>query len=386
MRPRRRRPGRCPRPTSRARARRRPPGRRRRAGWPRPARRRRPTGRMRSSTARPLRMSGWWSRWRGLRRGLAGPGPRTGSPATVSRRPPRESSSMPPEAKPPVASTTASAGSARTRAAWRTPTPVTRPEATSTPDGVRARARAGPRPRPAPSVSARCRRMPGTHGGTVGTSATGAPSSSWRSSHASAARSSPTTAGSSDGLARARCAGAARRPGVAARPGRRARARGPARPTSARPGAGRPADLDRARLDGAPRQVGAAEVLRHQAGIEVLERAQPHHGQAGSVAQVAGRDARGRERRRARRPDGRRQEHVAAGVAPVAQARDQLAEPLQRLAQRLGGEAGVGVVRAAGHEGGQGLRQARRRARARSRGRRWSPATGAGRRRPWRRP
>ena len=106
-----------------------------------------------SSTATPLRMSGWWSRWRGLRRGPPGAGPRTGSPATVSRRPPRESSS--------IAARREAAGGEHDGVGRQRPRPrrLAHPhaghaaEAPSTPDRVRARAPAGPRPRASAAVS-----------------------------------------------------------------------------------------------------------------------------------------------------------------------------------------------------------------------------------------
>ena len=286
-----RRRWRCPRPTSRATGS--APATSAPAAWRLAhtggAVRGRP-GASRSSTASPARISGWWSRWRGLRRGAPPGGPVTGSPATVSvqgavrveldaagreaargehhgvgrerpRRGPRRARSTPrhaPAARP------------------RRPPPT-------------GPARGGRPPRAGRSSSARCSRMPGTEGGRVGISddrrAEPLLQVVPRLAGALAGRAPPAAPRSR----RARAAAAARRASARAQ-GRvvERRGRAPAPATSARPGrADEAISSGRASTRRPVGQVGARQVVGQQRGEEVLQRAQPDDGEARSRAQVA---------------------------------------------------------------------------------------------------
>ena len=170
-----------------------------------------------------------------------------------------------------------------------------------------------------------------------------------------------------DGLPRLDARAAAPRPGVAARPGRRARARAPGRPRPrARAAPDQPTSTGRAST-APPGRSARLRFSATSAGIEVLERAQarPRPGgrrRAGRRRRsLAGASAVGRAAPTAVGSSMLRPGRRRSGASGTS-----LAEPLQGLAQRLGREARVGVVRVARPRRRAGPPAARRRARARS--------------------
>ena len=193
---------------------------------------------------------------------------RAGGRPPAGRRPSRvrapcESSSMPPAAKPPVASTTASAGSARVRAASRTRTPVTRP-----PAALHAHGRAGPAAGSPPAArsgrraAASAAACPAPTGGRVGISDHRRAQPLLQVVPRLAGRVQARPPPAAPRSRRARSAGAARRRARARRAGSsRPRAcTGPA--TSARPGRADHGDLERPRLHaGSVGQAGARQVV-----------------------------------------------------------------------------------------------------------------------------
>ena len=319
----RRRRWRCPRRTSRARARRRPPAPPPRAGWPTPARRPGRAGRMRVVDDHARRASAAGGRG-GARLSGRRPRPARDRQARDASRaaPPWESSSMPPDGE---AAGGEHHGVGRERSASRGrvahPDAARPARAPSDADGRRPQHQRRPRPRRSAPTSAALQAHARHRGrdrwGSRRPARRAAPAGR---SHASRrACACPSTAGSSDGLARARSAGAARRPGGARSAGRPGRGRGPARPRRPSPGGPTtPISSGRARRPRRPRAGSArARLSARSAGIEVLQRAQPHRQRtAAAVAQVARRRSPAGARAVGRGDADRgRQQHVALRVA-----------------------------------------------------------------------
>ena len=250
---------------------------------------------------------------------------------------------MPPDANPPVASTTASAGAARVRAARCTSTPVARPRAALHADGVRAQHQLARRPPAAPRPGAppcACR----------------GPTAGWSAPPPPARRGAP-----------------AGRP----TPRRAARARPPRAAARSRPGSsiGRSSSARRAR------SAGTSSARACTGAATSVQPGRPDHDSVSGRASTGWpRPARGRlsarsagkKSRSARRPatanragPSRRPAAIAAGATAVgratptavgssrlrrpspsgAQVGDHLAEPAEGLVQHAA-EPGVRVLRA----------------------------------------
>ena len=153
------------------------------------------TGRSEESTAMPATFIAWRAKYSGSKRCSPRAGtPATGRPSAVSRASQCELNSSPPLANPPVASTTQSARWTSSRSPTRTRSDSTRaPEATQPTTTLLSRT--VPRAARSAVVKTACSRIPGTEGGSVGTSNTGRPSRSSSDAQTACGEAIPSTAG-----------------------------------------------------------------------------------------------------------------------------------------------------------------------------------------------
>ena len=238
---------------------------------------------------------------------------------------------MPPAEKPPVASTTHSAPCVTSRSPTFARTAVTRAPSRSAPVTVAFRITRPPARR-SRSRSTANTRMPGTDGGSVGTSNTGRASRSCSSGHAAPAM--PSTAGN------ATRSSAPNRP--LSWPATSARNAGSSNPranpsefTSARRSGTRSSSTDRA-------VIPARERLSASSGaMEVLQRPEAHHAHVAAVAEIARRHRLGHHGGRLQRPHRGRQQQVLVQAAHV---REPLLEPLDRRRHAVASDRRVRVI------------------------------------------